>query len=130
MQRGGASKCKLYFVAVVIMNPPAADRTAIIYLIQGPSPGLRYIGCTSQSINLRFTKHKSRAKKADFRNALLYKAMQEHGVNNFTIEAIKTVPYALRADEEALAILDRGTIGPNGLNLRLPNRPVPLLLGP
>ena len=112
------------------MNPPAADRTAIIYLIQGPSPGLRYVGCTSQSINLRFTKHKSRAKKVDYRNALLYKAMQEHGVNNFTIEALKTVPYATRDDEEANAILDRGTIGPNGLNLRLPNRPVPLLLGP
>ena len=114
----------------VIMQAPAPDRTAIIYLIQGPIPGLRYIGCTSQSIHLRFTKHKSRAKKADFRNALLYKAMQEHGVNNFTIEALKTVPYATRDDEEANAILDRGTIGPNGLNLRLPNRPVPLLLGP
>ena len=56
--------------------------------------------------------------------------MQEHGVENFTIEALKTVPYAQRDDEEANAILDRGTIGPNGLNLRLPNRPVPLLLGP
>ena len=112
------------------MNPPAADRQAIIYLIRGPLPIHQYIGCTSQSIQLRFTKHKSRAKKADFRNALLYKAMQEHGVENFTIEALKTVPYAQRDDEEAIAILDRGTIGPNGLNLRLPNRPVPLLLGP
>ena len=112
----------------VIMQAPAPHRTAIIYLIQGPIPGLRYIGCTSQSIQLRFTKHKSRAKKLDYRNALLYKAMQEHGVENFTIEALKTVPYAQRDDEEAIAILDRGTIGPNGLNLRLPNRPVPLLL--
>ena len=114
----------------VIMQAPAADRTAIIYLIQGPIPGLRYIGCTSQSIQLRFTKHKSRAKKLDYRNALLYKAMHEPGVENFTIEALKTVPYATRDEEEAIAILDRGTIGPNGLNLRLPNRPVPLLLGP
>ena len=113
----------------VIMQAPAADRTAIIYLIQGPSPGLRYIGCTSQTIQIRFTKHKSRAKKVDYRNALLYKAMQEHGVENFTIEAIKTVPYATRDEEEAIAILDRGTIA-NGLNQRLPFRPVPLLLGP
>ena len=120
----------LFCGGLVIMQAPAPDRQAIIYLIQGPTPGLRYIGCTSQSIQLRFTKHKSRAKKADYRNALLYKAMQEHGAQNFTIEAIKTVSYAQRDDEEANAILERGTIGPNGLNLRLPNRPVPLLLGP
>ena len=116
------------------MNPPAADRTAIIYMIRGPNPDHRYVGCTSQSIHLRFIKHKSRAKKVDYRNSKLYKAMLEHGVENFTIEALKTVPYDLRAQEEAITIAVRGTIGPNGLNLRLPKYrhfvpllPLPLL---
>ena len=62
-------------------------------------------------------------------------AMREHGAEAFTIEAIKTVPYALRAQEEAITIAVRGTIGPKGLNLRLPKfrylvplLPLPLLL--
>ena len=46
--------------------------------------------------------------------------MREHGAEAFTIEALKTVSCALRAQEEAIAIAVRGTIGPNGLNLRLP----------
>ena len=111
------------------MNPPAADRTAIIYMIRGPNPDHRYVGCTSQSIHLRFIKHKSRAKKVDYRKSKLYKAMLEHGVENFTIEALKEVPYDLREQEEAITIAVRGTIGPKGLNLRLPKfrHLVPLL---
>ena len=116
-----------YFVSIVIMNPPA-DRQATIYLIKGPNPGHRYVGCTTQSIQERFIKHKSRAKKDDFRHSKLCLAMREHGAEAFSIEALKRVPYVLRAQEEAIAIAVRGTIGPNGLNLRLPKQPLPLPL--
>ena len=101
------------------MTTPA-NRQATIYLISGPNPDHRYVGCTTQSINERFIKHKSRAKKDDFRHSKLCLAMREHGAEAFTIEALKTVPFALRAQEEAIAIATRGLIGPNGLNLRLP----------
>ena len=92
-----------------------SERTAIIYMIRGPLPEHRYVGCTGQSINERFIKHKSRAKMDESRNSKLCKAMREHGV-----EALRTVPYAVRAQEEAISITVRGVIGPNGLNQRLP----------
>ena len=123
----------LFWGGWVIMNPPA-DRQATIYMISGPNPDHRYVGCTTQSINERFIKHKSRAKKDDFRHSKLCLAMREHGAEAFTIQALKTVPIALRAQEEAIAIATRGLIGPNGLNLRLPKYrhfvpllPLPLL---
>ena len=113
---------------MVIMN--ATPRQACIYLIQGPSPGLEYVGVTATSIRERLYRHRSRALR-DGRSSKLYSAMREHGIDNFHIQTLESVRSedAHMAERRHILARESNTKGLNSQVPRLlPQRP--LLLEP
>lgn len=65
-----------------------------IYKITDNTNNKIYIGQTTRDINRRFSDHKSRSVKSERpndQNCLLYKAMREHGTDNFSIELLESV---------------------------------------
>lgn len=70
----------------------------IIYQITNTVNGHFYIGKTTKTIQIRFNRHISSAKRGS--NTYLHRAMRLHGFNNFVIEAIETNPRDLNESEK------------------------------
>jgi hypothetical protein len=62
-----------------------------IYQITCDHCGEKYIGSTKQSLNIRLSKHKSRAKKDESKNGDIHSHMRAVGPNHFKIELIANV---------------------------------------
>lgn len=59
-----------------------------IYKITNNKNGLVYIGCTTKSLNHRFSEHLYRCFKTGYKSKL-YNSMKKYGQENFTIELIE-----------------------------------------
>lgn len=72
-----------------------------IYKITDNTNNKIYIGQTTRDIKKRLSDHKSRSIKStrpNDLNCVLYQAMRQHGVDNFTIELIETVETRYQGD--------------------------------
>ena len=65
-----------------------------IYKIVNSIDKLIYVGSTIQQLNIRFSKHKSEAKRSPERK--LYKHFAKYGIHHFEIKLIKNYPCASR----------------------------------
>ena len=70
-----------------------------IYMIINTINNKKYIGETKQSLNVRYSKHLSHARKNN-RNGKLYDAIREYGAENFKIELVEKCKYEDRHDRE------------------------------
>lgn len=101
-----------------------------IYIITCIVTNLVYIGQTKNKCNLRWNSHKRRARQLmnwykdakegveypiKWNRSLLYNAMCEHGIENFTMKPLKPVAFDKLNEEEIKEIEDRGSFG-NGYN--------------
>lgn len=72
-----------------------------IYKITDNTNNKIYIGQTTRDIKKRLSDHKSRSIRStrpNDLNCILYQAMRQHGVDNFTIELIETVETRYQGD--------------------------------
>jgi group I intron endonuclease len=60
-----------------------------VYLIQGPLPNHRYVGCTRVALKKRFINHKTDARNGAIKSQLAC-TIREYGVQNFSIEILRT----------------------------------------
>lgn len=79
-----------------------------IYKIVNNVNGKIYIGQTINTINARFSAHKSASKKIDKRECALYRAMRKYGVNSFSISEVKK--YASDSKESLMTLLNEKEI--------------------
>lgn len=61
-------------------------KTFRIYLITNKINGMKYVGCTSQSLTRRYSQHKCDAKRC---SDLLHSDMRKFGLHNFSIQLIE-----------------------------------------
>ena len=82
-------------------------QNAKIYKISNDIDKLIYVGSTIQQLNIRFSKHKSEAKRSPERK--LYKHFAKYGIHHFEIKLIKNYPCnnrtALEIEEERYKIM-------------------------
>ena len=67
-------------------------QNAKIYKIVNSIDKLIYVGSTIETLNIRFSKHKSRSKRSP--NIKLYKHFAKYGIHHFEIKLIKNYPCA------------------------------------
>lgn len=84
-----------------------------IYKITNQCNGKIYIG-QSKDIEERWKEHK---RKMWVRNTLLYQAMREFGIDNFTFEVIEECEIINLNDKEKYYISKYNTMNPNGYNM-------------
>lgn len=84
-----------------------------IYKITNQCNGMSYIG---QSINIqrRWAEHR---RKMNIKNTLLYQAMREFGIDNFSFEVIEECELINLNDKEKYYIDKYNTMNPNGYNM-------------
>ena len=88
-----------------------------VYVIRNRVNGMEYVGTTTRSLSLRMSDHRYRA-KVNGRGSPLYRAIREHGIENFAMEPIgSAITYEDLLTLERLAIRDRNTVHPHGYNL-------------
>ena len=64
------------------------SRLIIYRIYHKEQPDISYIGSTIEKLCKRWSSHKKRWRKRDFKNSLLYLAFDEHGIECFDIEII------------------------------------------
>lgn len=85
---------------------------------------MSYIGCTGQSLEARFKIHCSFSKRGE--RGLLYDAIRNHGVENFSIREVDLEDYKYPAlEKEKQCIRKFDTIFPNGYNIYGEEKSVP-----
>jgi group I intron endonuclease len=89
----------------------------ILYKITNSINDKAYYGQTSQSLNKRWSGHKTRARQGK-RKTPLYTAMRKHGIGNFRIEQITTVETFQEANELEIKLIreNKSLISQTGYN--------------
>lgn len=109
-------------------NPKLRGKTAVIYLLQGPEPGDRYVGSTTKTDVARLYMHNSTVKRigktskstwTGEKRKTLHQRMLETNREDWYTEELETCPAALRFAYELKWVLDLDTIS-NGFNQKLP----------
>lgn len=93
-------------------------RRYIIYEILNLINNKRYIGLTSESLHIRWSRHKNNAKRKQNYQSILYKAIRNYGEDNFKLfilDICKSKTTALK--KEIYWIKKLKTKTPNGYNL-------------
>lgn len=90
-----------------------------IYLITNKINNKKYVGLTTNSIEIRWTQHKSASLNIE-NNTPFYKALRKYGIENFTVESV-----AETSSKEELCKLEQkfikelDTLNPKGYNLTI-----------
>ena len=82
------------------MTPPPEEYNAVygyIYLIRNKANGKVYVGQTSCSIKIRWSKHRSDAKRIS--RCIIHSAIAKHGVDSFEVEELCRCPDAATLTE-------------------------------
>ena len=84
-----------------------------IYKITNQCNGMSYVG-QSIDIQRRWAEHR---RKMNIKNTLLYQAMREFGIDNFSFEVIEECELINLNDKEKYYIDKYNTMNPNGYNM-------------
>lgn len=91
-----------------------------IYVVACSVTSMEYVGVTGLRLSRRWTKHLTSARTGV--EGLLYDAIRKYGEDNFTIEVLATFESKEDADDaERTAIIELGTLSPNGYNKSIGN---------
>jgi group I intron endonuclease len=87
-----------------------------IYIVKNSINDKVYIGQTKNTINKRWSGHKSKANKGS--NLVLHSAMRLHGIENFNIELLECVATLEEANKKEFELVNQfNSKCPNGYNM-------------
>ncbi len=82
----------------------------IIYVIENKMNGKKYVGKTTRTLDKRLKEHKKT-------NSLIGEAIQEFGINNFTIKEIEKVDTKKELRKKEIEYIEKlNTVYPKGYN--------------
>lgn len=87
-----------------------------IYQITNLITGQVYIGKTTSTPEMRFSQH---CKNSKTKTTYLYRSMQAHGIENFTVVGIEECDDADLNNLESAWIQKKNSVAPNGFNMTL-----------
>lgn len=90
-----------------------------IYIIKNSINDKVYIGQTKNSLEYRFSRHKTRIKDKN-QNSALYAAFRKYGIENFWIESIEEGDFSKEElnEKEIYYIQKFNSVSPNGYNMQ------------
>lgn len=95
------------------------DKTPVtIYLISNKVNGKQYVGQTVSAINVRWSQHKSKARRGNTNDQAVSGAIKLYGEDAFSIVPLVIVEKHLATDTENSLIKAYNTLAPSGYNLR------------